>query len=329
MTQVHTTEMTMTLPSDREVRFTRFFAAPRARVFKAWTQPEHVAQWWGCSQSTMIVCDADVRPGGRYRYVMKGPDGAEHPFHGVYRAVAPPERFEHTQVYDVAPFSEDEATVTVTLEPVDGGTVATETVLLPSAATRDGYLGGGCEAAVVESFNRLAAHLDVMGRAEEASPRFEISRTFAAPRERVWDAFTREDCLRQWWAPRGFENLYSKVDLRPEGTFQYRLRGPEGLEVGGLFRYQEVAPPERMRYIVAFVDEAGAVTRHPMIPDWPLEIVCTTALTERDGQTLVSIEWVPHNPTDAERKVFADNEESMHLGWTGTLDNLDAFLTRG
>jgi uncharacterized protein YndB with AHSA1/START domain len=71
---------------------TRVFDAPRGLVFRAWTDPRHLARWWGPHGFTNPVCELDARPGGAWRIVMRGPDGQEHPAKGVYREVVEPER---------------------------------------------------------------------------------------------------------------------------------------------------------------------------------------------------------------------------------------------
>src|SRR4051794_1280898 len=67
--------LTVTLPSDREIAMRRVFDAPRALVFEACTRPEHVARWWGPLGSSLTVVEMDVRPGGAWRFVLRGPDG--------------------------------------------------------------------------------------------------------------------------------------------------------------------------------------------------------------------------------------------------------------
>lgn len=153
----------VTIPSDREIVFTRALDAPRDLVFEAWTNPEHVRHWWGLRDSTMILCEADVRPGGSWRYVTTAKDGAEVPFTGVYQEVTPPERLVYTEVYDVEPFnSGDPAVNTVTFTEEEGGTLMTITTVYPSKEVRDFVLGTGMESGAAESFDRLAEHLKTL-----------------------------------------------------------------------------------------------------------------------------------------------------------------------
>jgi uncharacterized protein YndB with AHSA1/START domain len=79
-----------------EVAFTRVFDAPRRLVFKVWTEPKHVVQWWGPHGFTNPRCELDVRPGGAIRIDMRGPDGRIYPMTGTYQEIVEPERLVFT-----------------------------------------------------------------------------------------------------------------------------------------------------------------------------------------------------------------------------------------
>jgi uncharacterized protein YndB with AHSA1/START domain len=87
-------------PSEREIVITRIFNAPRELVFKAWTEPQHIAQWWGPQGFTTRVTEMDLRTGGKWRYIMIGPDGTEYPLKGVFREIVPLERIVTTDEFD-------------------------------------------------------------------------------------------------------------------------------------------------------------------------------------------------------------------------------------
>lgn len=159
MTQPANT-LQVTTPSDREIVMIRAFDAPRDLVFRAWTQPEHVRQWWG---STMLLCEADVRPGGSWRYVTTARDGTEVPSTGVYQEVAPPERVVHTDIYDVEPFNRgDPAVTTISFTEQDRRTLVTQTTVYPSKEIRDFVLQTGMETGAGESLDRLAELLKTL-----------------------------------------------------------------------------------------------------------------------------------------------------------------------
>lgn len=151
-----TNETTLELESDRVLVITRSFAAPRRVVFDAITKPEYVRRWYGCDAAQMTVCEIDLRVGGRWRYVLRMPDGSEHGFHGEYREIVAPERIVNTESYEpIGPGHEMVATVT--LEEHDGRTTMRNRLVYQSAADRDGHLQSGMESGMRESHERLAA----------------------------------------------------------------------------------------------------------------------------------------------------------------------------
>ena len=102
--------------ADRELVISRVIDAPRRLVFKAWTQPEHIARWWGPQGFTTIHCDMDIRVGGTYRFGMRSPHGSEHWKRGVYREIVEPERIVFTFAWeDAAGQPGPELLTTVTL----------------------------------------------------------------------------------------------------------------------------------------------------------------------------------------------------------------------
>jgi uncharacterized protein YndB with AHSA1/START domain len=161
-----------------------------------------------------------------------------------------------------------------------------------------------------------------------ASKEFVISREFDAPRDLVWKAVTEPERLKQWWGPKGFTVKAAEVDLRPGGTFRYGLTGPNGYEMWGLWVYEEIDPPARLATIVSFIDEAGNQIRHPLEPKWPLEVRSVLTLEERGGKTVLAVTSSAHNATDEEIATFEAGFESMEAGFTGTFDQLAAYLAR-
>jgi uncharacterized protein YndB with AHSA1/START domain len=95
----------------------------------------------------------------------------------------------------------------------------------------------------------------------------------------------------------------------------------------GLFRFREIVPPERMVLVDLFSDETGGITRHPLHQDWPLEMRTTFTFEELPGRkTRFTTRWQAHNATPKEQTTFDANHDSMRMGWTGTLDQLTAYL---
>ena len=160
------------------------------------------------------------------------------------------------------------------------------------------------------------------------SPDFVASRVFDAPRDLVWKAFTDPERMKEWWGPKGFTVIASKMDLRPGGIYHYGMKAPDGSMMWGKFVFREIVAPERMVFINSFSDEAGGTTRHPMAPVWPLEMLSIITFEDVGGKTKFTVRWAPHNATDDERKMFGSSHASMRQGWGGTMDKLEAYLTQ-
>lgn len=107
-----------TEPSDRVLVITRTFDAPRTLVFKAWTDPEHMRQWFGPKDFSVMSCDMDVRTGGSFRIHSRSAEGSDHYLQGVYREVIPPERLVSTYCWSDAQWNptRPETILTLTFE---------------------------------------------------------------------------------------------------------------------------------------------------------------------------------------------------------------------
>lgn len=133
----------VTTPSDREIRITRDFDAPRQLVWEAYTRPELLKRWLGAMPGwSWAVCEMDVREGGRYRWVWRGPDGAEMGLGGEYREVVPPERLVTTEKYDQAWYP-GEGVGTVEFRERDGRTTLVTTLRYESKEARDAVVQSG------------------------------------------------------------------------------------------------------------------------------------------------------------------------------------------
>jgi uncharacterized protein YndB with AHSA1/START domain len=149
-------KLEMTTPSDHEIQWSRVFNAPRTRVFEAITTPGFVRRWLlGPPGWVMEVCEIDLRPGGKYRYLWRRErDSKEMGMSGVYREVLAPERIVSTELFVEAWYS-GEALGTVQLVERDGKTTLIQTVRYESQSARDGVLSSGWEDGVSASYARL------------------------------------------------------------------------------------------------------------------------------------------------------------------------------
>lgn len=142
---------------DREIIITRVINAPRELVFKAWTDPRQVGQWWGPRGFTTTTHEMDVRHGGVWRFVMHGPDGVDYPNKIVYSEVVNPKRLVFMHGSDTEDAREP-FYVTVTFDEQDGKTKLAMRSLFGSAAERD---------KVVREYNAIEGGNQTLGRLEE------------------------------------------------------------------------------------------------------------------------------------------------------------------
>ncbi len=133
-----------------EIRITRVFDAPRDLVWKAWTTPAMLVHWFGCAAFTTVDAATDLREGGRWRVVMRTPDGEDIPSYGTYTAVRPIDHLAFTHQWEKAPVEVNPAhhRTLVTVDLFDeGGRTRMEfrQTGLVSEASRDSHIGGWCD----------------------------------------------------------------------------------------------------------------------------------------------------------------------------------------
>ena len=146
----------VTLPADEQILITREFDAPKELVWKAWTTPELVKQWWHANRGEVTVAEIDLRVGGTWRYVSVTDDGFEVAFHGEYREVEPYDRLVSTEAYEGVPNADENATVnTMTLAEADGRTTVTIIVEAPSKEVRDAIIESGMEAGMQDALDLM------------------------------------------------------------------------------------------------------------------------------------------------------------------------------
>ena len=167
-----------------------------------------------------------------------------------------------------------------------------------------------------------------MSATQSSTEPFVITRTLDAPRKLVWAAFTEGERLKHWFGPKGFTPDVSKIDLRPGGTYHYRLAGPGGATIWGKWTFREIVPLQKLVMLSGFSDEAGGVTRHPMAPTWPLHLISVFTFEDAgEGKTKVTIEWTPYDDASPEEIMTFDvGRASMTQGWSGTFEQLDTYL---
>jgi uncharacterized protein YndB with AHSA1/START domain len=294
--------------SDREIVVTRVFDAPRALVFKAWTDPKHLAHWWGPNGFSITTYEMEFKPGGTWRFVMHGPDGRDYKNEQVYVEIVEPERL----VYRHVPTPQFQMTVTFV---DDGGkTKLTAQMLFESATLRDQTVKTfGAVEGLKQTLGRLAEHVTNMKGGPTMTHNAEvtvgdreltITRIFDAPRPLVFFAWSTPKHLMRWFAPNNFTVPECEMDFRDGGKFRLCMRGlGRDYWMNGVFR--EIVRPERIVWSSSLDNDTN-------------EVVTTVTFTVMGGKTRLTVHQTYSIETDSTR--------GAPQGWTETLDHLAQLL---
>lgn len=305
---------------DREYQISRVFDAPRSLVYRAWTDPKQMAKWWGPKMFTNPVCEMDVRVGGRFRIVMRGPEGDEFPFKGVYLEIVENELLKFTddctehpkEWHDLVhpgqdPTAVPEVITTVTFTDADGKTRVTVHMRFETPELRDGHVSAGMDSGWSESFVSLAELL----AGEEPSGKdpllLTVTRRFKATAEQVYDAWLDPEVVAKWlFATPGGEMLRVEIDARVGGRFVVvERRGEVEAYHGG--EYVALVRPKFLAFSFAV---------NPELTDAAMVKV---DITETDDGCEVVL-------TQAMEQKFAEYFERSKAGWETLLGKLAGVL---
>lgn len=311
------------LVEDRLIVITRVFDAPRELVWKAWHEPEHVERWWGPKGFTTRVEELDLRPGGRSKFVMVGPDGTEYPVTGVYSEVVVPEKTVGSDEFDEG-FPGDPAelpqgvVLTCYFDEAGRGTRLTMWILHPTAESRRNHEEMGVVGGWGSSFDCLDEHLaEHQGRltlTRVSDCEVKLVRVFDAPRALVWEAVTKPEHIRRWWGCRDHEMIVCEMDFRVGGRWRYVQRTPDGHEHPFTGVYKEIVEGEKT--VSTFIYDVENIRDHASLE--------TVTLEERDGKTVLT-NLVRH---DSPESLEGHLSTGMERGATESMNRLEELLSR-
>jgi uncharacterized protein YndB with AHSA1/START domain len=157
--------------------------------------------------------------------------------------------------------------------------------------------------------------------------KFTLSRSFDAPIEKVWKAWTDESQLKTWFGPKGCPISFSNMDFSVGGKYHYAMDVPDGSKMWGRWTFREITQPTRLRWDHNFSDETGTkITRHPFSATWPKEMICQLDFAEEGGKTKLTLTSHAINVNEVERQTWEGGFAGMTQGWGGTLEQLVEFL---
>jgi uncharacterized protein YndB with AHSA1/START domain len=158
------------------------------------------------------------------------------------------------------------------------------------------------------------------------TPVFTIQRRFAAPIDRVFNAWADPAQMAAWSGPTGSQVTVLSGEIAQGATMHARQDTTDGTVMFTFVRYREITAPTRLIYDQSFADEAGNIVKAPFFDHWPHVMRTDVRLEPDDDGTRLTLSWTPIDATPEEEAQFASIMESMTGGWSGSFDKLDAFL---
>jgi uncharacterized protein YndB with AHSA1/START domain len=233
------TEIKKSSTAEREITITRLVNAPRELVFEVFTKPEHIKNWWGPNGFTNTIFQMDVKPGGVWDFVMHGPDGKDYKNKSIYKEIVKPERivFDH--------ISGPTFQMSIHFEAQGNKTLISIQMLFESAEQVQKVIQEfGAVEGLKQNMDKLEDYMakSIAGRA------LTISRLLNAPRELVYEAWTKAEHIINWWGPNGFTNTIHEMNVKPGGMWRYIMHGPDGTDYPNRITFLEVIKPERLTY---------------------------------------------------------------------------------
>lgn len=233
-------------PANADLLITRTFQAPRELVWKAWTDPQMLMQWICPHNFTVLFAENDLRVGGSWKTGMRSAEGEEYMMSGVYQEISPPWRLVMTHVWNENSHENmpvRETLITVELFELEGRTtMAFRHAGLPTIEIRDDHRIG---------WNGAFDHLNefaLRSTSEVANQEITLSRTFPAPKDLVFEVWTKPEHVENWWGPDGFTITTHQMDFRVGGMWRYIMHGPDGTDFPNRIVYTLIEPTDRIEY---------------------------------------------------------------------------------
>lgn len=306
-----------------ELTLSRIYDAPVKAVWDAWVEPEQVAQWWGPRGFTITNHSKDVRTGGHWHYTMHGPDGTDYPNKTKYLEVETYKRM----VYDHGANDTQPALfrVTVLFSEAKGKTKMDMTMTWPTPEIAEEMKKFIIKVGGHSTWDRLAEYL---GKQASGKENFVIARSFHTSIEAMFEMWTNPKHFPRWLPPTGFDMEFIRAEIREGGSSFYKMTNHKDVTMYGKVMYHKIQRPDYIVYAQEFCDAQEHMSRHPFAPTWPETMLTHVAFTaEGPNQTRVTVTWTPcETATREEIDMFIRARTGMALGWTGSLDKLEAAL---
>jgi uncharacterized protein YndB with AHSA1/START domain len=305
--------------SERELRISRLLNAPVDQVWKAWTDPSHIINWWGPEGFSNTIHKMDLQPGGEWVLTMHGPDGKNYPNKSIFREIIPLKKivFDH--------FNPD-FTTTIEFEGKTEKTMLTWHMLFPTKELFDAVVKTfRADEGLKQNVTKLETYLTSQSNKmktiyskDVAGKKILVTRNFDAPLELVWKAWTETAMLDEWWAPKPWKTETKSMQFEKGGTWLYAMAGPANEKHWCRADYQEIIPFETFTGLDCFCDESGNINHQLPANKWVVRF-------EKAGNaTTVKVE-ISFTTTEEMEKII---QMGFEQGFAMAHDNLDELLKK-
>lgn len=156
----------------------------------------------------------------------------------------------------------------------------------------------------------------------------KIVREFNAPRQLVFDAWTKVEHLNNWMFPmQGCSCEFVKADIKTGGSSLHKVTMPNGHEMWLFTQYEEVTFPEKLVFLQYFSNDNGDIVPMQHILNWPKDMLATLSFEEIEGKTTITFLWEPRNPTTEEIVAFESTRADHGKGWGAGMQQLHIYLS--
>ena len=271
------------LSPEKELTITRVLNAPIELVWKVWTDPDHIKNWWGPNGFTNTIFGMDLKPGGVWEFIMHGPDGKDYKNKSIFKEIIKHERI----VYEHVTGPKFQATVKFTQQGKK--TLLEWQMLFDTAEERDKTVKTfKADVGLKQNIFRLEGYL----RSVSSEKEMTLTRVVNAPREMVFKAWTDPGQLQKWWGPKGFTNPVCNADAIPGGEILIHMQAPDKTIYPMAGEFHEIVEPEKLVFTAAALDKNG---------NRLFEVLNTVTFSDENGKTKISLHAAVSNITEEGR----------------------------
>ncbi len=236
------------LSPEKELTITRVLNAPIELVWKVWTDPDHIKNWWGPNGFTNTISEMDIKPGGVWEFIMHGPDGKDYKNKSIFKEIIKHKRIVYEHV------TGPKFIATAKFTPQGNKTLLEWQMLFDTAEERDKTVKTfKADVGLKQNIFKLEGYL----RSVSSEKEMTLTRMINAPREIVFKAWTDPEQLQKWWGPKGFTNPVCNADAIPGGEILIHMQAPDQTIYPMAGEFHEIVEFEKLVFTAAALDKNG------------------------------------------------------------------------